>query len=112
LADEPLEQSSHDTEEVIVAPGIVAPARIQELVETGPADRLQAIDPLFDQKAIEQAQGALLRVEFTAEGPLDGEIAFNLVCQQTVEPGPCSFHKASSASPRASSRSLCKATLP
>ncbi|MNO92990.1 hypothetical protein D3C76_845780 [compost metagenome] len=112
LADDPVEQSSHMAQQVVVAAWVGAMAGDQEGLQASSIDRLNAVDALFIQEPVEQTQLAVFVGELASHGPLGAQVLFDVRCEGAVKAIPVSSHNTSSAVAMTSSRSLCSATLP
>ena len=104
--------SGHGTIDTAVEATRIGPAaRCQELLQACAGHFAQRQDSLFDEVPVKQPKATVLRGELAAHGALGTEVAFDIACQRAAETTPRGPHSASSASPMASWRKRCNATL-
>ena len=111
LADQPVRESPHDAQQMIVAARPSARTGREERREQIGGDVLDPCHRVDVQEAVEQVQLPLFAAEAPAERPLVREEAGNAVRQHTVKRSLPRPHRMVSPSPRATSRSVSTATF-
>jgi hypothetical protein len=111
MQDEPLEQSTDRSEEMIVTSRSLTWTRKQERIHQFRADLLNAPNLFLNQISVQDVQDILLGPKTAADRTLVSQIFLHPFTQDALETCDCAHCKTSSPSPQATSRRGSMATF-